>query len=60
MLENFEGKKVEVLVSFADMRSTNALPIKLKGTLTAFNDEAIILNNSTYISKKYIIKIELI
>ena len=57
MLESLIGKKVEVVVFTASIGSFT--PIQ-KGILTDVNDEAIMLDNTIYIARKYIITVKMI
>ena len=58
MLELFKGKKVTVLVAFSSFTPGGSIPSKHKGVITDCNDEAIILDNKVYISRKYIISVQ--
>jgi len=61
MLEIFKGKKVTVTLTFAKrpkMRDVILTEV-LEGVLTNYDNEGLILNNTIYISRRWLIKIEL-
>jgi len=58
LLEMFIGRKVKVIVAFGSWGTH--VSREIKGVLTKYNDEAIILNDSIYISRGYLTVIELI
>ena len=58
MLDRLKGRKIVVL--FADAFGTHVGTgnAKIKGILTDFDNDFIVLDNSTLISRKFIIRIE--
>lgn len=60
MLETLVGKRVKVLIAFAKLSGIRhaSSTEEMTGILTAFDDSFIILDNSFYISRTYLITIK--